>query len=403
VFPGAEGFGTDTVAGRGGQIIVVSTLAESGPGSLREALSASGPRVVLFEVGGVIALSSAVVISNPYVTVAGQSAPDPGITLTGAGLVVTTHDVLVQHIRSRPGDDPAGPDPEGRDGIGVVGRPDGSGETFNVVIDHCSVSWAIDEGVSTWYAGVHDVTFSNNIIAENLAHSLHPKGEHSKGLLIGDHSRRISVIGNLFAHNTRRNPLLKGDTSTLVANNIIYNPGSQAIGFSDPEWSGPSRASIIGNLVIPGASTTSSARAIWRGIETSGDIQVYADDTSIRDSTTDPWVPDSRMSRVLVAEPPVSVAPLSLSAAADLEATLLTSAGARPAARDAVDIRIVASVENRSGRIIDSPAEVGGYPTPTPGSHTLAIPPDPHGDDDGDGYTNLEEWLHTLAAGVEGR
>ena len=123
------------------------------------------------------------------------------------------------------------------------------------MIDHCSVSWAIDEGVSTWYDGVRDITFSNNIVAEILSESLHPENEHSKGLLIGDHSRRVAVIGNLFAHNMRRNPMFKGDTSTIIAGNLIYNPGTAAIDFSDREFSGPSRSSIRRNVLIRGTDT----------------------------------------------------------------------------------------------------------------------------------------------------
>ena len=111
-----------------------------------------------------------------------------------------------------------GPAAESRDGIAVLGSPAGTRDAYNVVVDHCSVSWAVDEGVSTWYVGVHDVTFSHCIVSENLSESLHPKGEHSRGLLVGDHARRISVLGNLFCHNTSRNPLLKGYTSVIVAN-----------------------------------------------------------------------------------------------------------------------------------------------------------------------------------------
>jgi hypothetical protein len=121
VFPGAEGFGTTTGAGRGGEVRLVTTLANDGPGSFREAVQMSGPRVVVFEVGGVIALLNNIRVTEPYLTIAGQTAPDPGITLIGGGLVVSTHDVLVQHLRSRPGDRDEGVEPENRDGIAVVG------------------------------------------------------------------------------------------------------------------------------------------------------------------------------------------------------------------------------------------------------------------------------------------
>lgn len=354
----------------------------------------------MFEVGGTIELDSAITIQQPFLSLAGQTAPDPGITLKGSGIVISTHDVLVQHIRSRPGDGSVGTAPENRDGISVVGFPDASADVYNVVVDHCSVSWAIDEGVSTWYDGVRDVTFSNNIIAENLSESLHPKGEHSKGLLIGDHSRRISVIGNLFAHNMRRNPLLKGDTSSFVANNVIYNPGTEAIGFSDPEWSGRSIATIVDNVFIPGPDTAGS-EFVWRGTGTSSDIEIFLEGNTVRDGTVTGFVAPPQVAGVLVSSAPVWVEPFEPVAVSELEGVVLSGAGALPASRDSVDERIVRSVQNGTGAIIDSQNDVGGHPAHAPTSAPLSIPEEPHGDDDADGYSNIEEWLHSLAAGLE--
>ncbi|HKJ84456.1 MAG TPA: right-handed parallel beta-helix repeat-containing protein [Spirochaetia bacterium] len=400
VFPGAEGFGSTTIAGRGGDLIRVTNLNASGPGSLEAALTANGRRTVIFEVGGIIELSNSIHISDPYLTVAGQTAPSPGITLTGAGIVVGTHDVLIQHIRVRPGDTPDGEEAENRDGISVVGDRRGGTPVYNVVIDHCSVSWAIDEGMSTWYEGVRDITFSNNLIAENLSESLHPKGEHSKGLLIGDHSRRISVIRNVFAHNMRRNPLLKGDTSTIVANNLIYNGGTEAIGFSDPEWSGRSVATIVGNLFIPGTDSAGT-EYVWRGRETSDEIELFLDSNLVDDGELSEFLPSASIAEVAVGAPPVVVIPLTIEGTTDLEASVLESAGAFPADRDSVDARIVQSIIDRSGAIIDSQDDVDGYPAPTPSSRILTVPADPSGDDDSDGYTNLEEWLHSFAFAAE--
>ena len=400
VYPEAEGFGSSTRAGRGGEIIRVTNLSGRGVGSLRAALQQEGARIVVFEVGGTIELDSPITVHHPFLTVAGQTAPDPGITLIGSGIVISTHDVLVQHIRSRPGDGTVGTAPENRDGISVVGSPDGLTDVYNVVVDHCSISWAIDEGVSTWYDGVRDVTFSYNIIAENLSESRHPKGEHSKGLLIGDHSRRISVIGNLFAHNMRRNPLLKGDTSSLVANNVIYNPGTEAIGFSDPEWSGRSIATIVDNLFIPGPDTAGS-EFVRRGIGTSSGIEIFLTGNTVRNGTLVEFVAPPSIASVLVNSAPVWVEPFEPVTVSQLEGVVLSMAGARPVSRDLVDERIVESVRNRTGMIIDSQNDVGGHPASTPTSISLSIPENPHGDDDADGYTNVEEWLHSLAADLE--
>ncbi len=163
VFPGAEGFGTDTRAGRGGRIFIVSNLNAEGPGSLKEALEAKGPRTVLFEVGGMIDLKRNTRISEPFLTVAGQSAPSPGITLYGAGLEISTHDVLVQHLRVRPGDREEGPPGQVRRGIAVLGkRGIVTEDVYNVVIDHCTLSWATDESATLYHSGIHDVTYRDN-------------------------------------------------------------------------------------------------------------------------------------------------------------------------------------------------------------------------------------------------
>lgn len=393
VFPGAEGFGTTTRAGRGGTVVKVRSLEGHGPGTLREALEETeGARTVIFEVGGVIDLSEEITIREPFVTVAGQTAPSPGITLIGAGIVVNTHDVLIRHIRSRPGDRPKGPDPESRDGISIVGDRRGRTKVYNVVIDHCSVSWAIDEGASTWYDKVQDVTFSNSIISEVLSQSLHPENEHSKGLLIGDHSRRVSVIGNLFAHNMRRNPMFKGDTSTLIAGNLIYNPGTAAIDYSDREFAGPSRSSIRRNVLIRGADTEDWMPMISLASRIYDETQIHHEDNIELDPDREFEAPPE-IAEVTVPDPPVNLTPLTLPEVEAVYESVLSNAGARPSDRDAVDLRIISSVRDRSGGIIDSQEDVGGFPDPGPTTRELTLPADPGRDDDGDGYTNLEEWL----------
>jgi hypothetical protein len=404
-YPSAEGFGVNTRAGRFGAIIRVTNLNSAGAGSLRAALEVAGPRIVVFEVGGVIDIAEALTITQPYVTVAGQTAPSPGITVIGAGLVVVTHDVVVQHLRFRVGDRPEGPVPDARDGISVYASPDGA-PSERVVIDHCSVSWALDEGMSTWTEGVRDVTFRQCIIAENLSRSIHPKGEHSKGLLVGDHARRIGIIGNLFAGNMQRNPQIKGDVSALVANNLIVNPGSGVIHFSDPEGSGPSLASIVGNVLVPGTDTRALLPMVAFERSTARNTQAYVASNLatgghdvLRTSLFAPWE-----GHVIHDGPaPVWVKPLTLRPAEQVRDWVLTQAGARPTDRDAADARIVREAREGTGRIINSQEQVGGFPTAQPVERPLTLPENPTGDDDGDGYTDVEEWLHSLAATIEGR
>jgi len=215
VFPGAMGFGTTTAAGRGGAILRVTNLNDAGAGSLRAALEATGPRTVIFEVGGMIDLSDDIYITSPYLTVAGQTAPSPGITLRYAGLQIQTHDVLVQHLRIRVGDLVTPSSLGQRDGIQIQNQ---NTPPYNVVIDHVSLSWNTDKNMSTWYA-LHDVTISHSIIAEPLWDA---RGQNYN-LLIGDYSTNVTVLGNMFAHSDERNPYAKGATGTVVVNNLLYD------------------------------------------------------------------------------------------------------------------------------------------------------------------------------------
>ncbi len=253
VFPGAEGFGTETPAGRGGRILRVTSLADDGPGTLRAAIETPGSRVIVFETSGVISLSRDLKLTEPFVTVAGQTAPAPGITLVGAGIEITTHDVLIQHLRIRPGDKKDGSKPGNRDAISIVGDDRRGREVFGVVIDHCSLSWSIDETLSALSAGVRDVTISNNLFSEALDDSIHPEGPHSKALLVGNDARRVSIIRNVFAHNEDRNPFMKGNTSTLIANTS-----------STTTDAGPSASTMISSSASPRSrpcSTTPLSRA----------------------------------------------------------------------------------------------------------------------------------------------
>ncbi|MCH5375912.1 MAG: pectate lyase, partial [Planctomycetes bacterium] len=243
----AWGWAAATPGGRGGQILRVTNLHASGPGSLREALEADGPRIVVFEVGGVIDLGKrSLSIRNPYVTVAGQTAPSPGITVIKGGIGIQTHDVILQHLRVRPGEAGAAK----KSGWEVDAIATGSG-AHDVVIDHCSASWATDENVSAsgerfrgnsveqWREGTsHRVTIGHCIIAEGLDNSTHGKGRHSKGSLIHDNATEIAIIANLYASNARRNPYFKGGARGVVVNNLIDNPGSAAIhyGLQRGEW-----------------------------------------------------------------------------------------------------------------------------------------------------------------------
>ncbi|MGC3969797.1 MAG: hypothetical protein QM775_21440 [Pirellulales bacterium] len=253
------GFGTQTRGGLDGRIIRVTHLEDEGKGSLRMALEAlQGPRTVVFEVSGQINLKRDIVIRHPHITIAGQTAPSPGITVANATLRIQTHDVVVQHLRCRVGNLPGKESLEDRDGIQLVGvklEPDAKDvpepHIYNVVIDHCSVSWTCDEGISTYFHGIRDVTVSNTIIAEPLDKAGHPKGGHSMALLVGAHSKNVTILGNLFAHSRYRNPVVKGNTTTIIANNVMYDIGSNAFHTYGGDG-GPSLSTAVANVLLAG-------------------------------------------------------------------------------------------------------------------------------------------------------
>jgi hypothetical protein len=370
VFPHATGFGLDTKGGNGGEIIRVTNLEKDGPGSLREAFQTAGPRIVVFEVAGVIDLEgSTLQLSNPYITIAGQTAPSPGITIIKGGISIRTHEVILQHIKVRPGE--AGH--KKKSGWEVDGIATTMG-AYNVIVDHCSLTWATDENLSAsgprfegkdtseWRKNTsHRVVFSNCIIAEGLSKSTHAKGEHSKGSLIHDNATEILVIGNLFANNMRRNPYCKGGTQVAILNNYIYNPGGAAIHYKlvKKEWRGKDPVTgiivAVGNVINLGKD---SKRKIAGGSFESP-VQVYWKDNMVT-SMTD--VKELTGNYTLLESIPFWPVGLAVKPAVEVRASVLKNAGAFPFDRDEIDRRIILEVQKGLGRIIDSEKEVGGYP-----------------------------------------
>ncbi len=406
VIPGAAGFGMDTPAGRDGAIYRVTNLNDSGSGSLKECVDGAGARVCVFEVSGTIHLSEKLKIRNPYLTIAGQTAPSPGITIRGAGLKIMTSHVLVQHLRFRTGDDSNGPDPDRRNPIGIA-HPDN--DLTDIVIDHNSLSWSIDQLANTWL-NAGDVTFRANIFSEALDDSLHSKGPHSKGPLFGPSSKtRITMVGNLLAHNVERNPLSRVAELVFV-NNVVYNWDSKGTDLQGDDGI-VTLNSLVGNYYKAGVDTSGSAikmRGKGSSLDMTPGSKVYVEDniTPSYDGQ-DPWsavdIGSSLDSTYKASSPPTWNSGLNARSSSEAFDWVVANAGARPADRDSVDQRIANEVVNGNGHIIDSQSEVGGWPDLAKNQRILSLPSNPGGDSDGDGYTNLEEWLHEYAAKVEGR
>jgi len=383
-------FDNSTNGGSGGIVLKVTNLNASGEGSLKAALDYTAKRIIVFEVGGVIDLNMEKLrIEKPNVTIAGHTAPGPGITIIKGGIFINTHDVVIKHIAIRPGDADqpkrSGWEP---DGISISGE-----KCHHILIDHCSVTWAVDENLSASgprYLGPENtsrnITFSNNIIAEGLNDSSHSKGKHSKGTLIHDYCQDIAVVGNLYAHNIDRNPYFKSSTKGIVVNNIIYNPGNHVIkmGYPMSEWEGKNiepqnaKLSIVGNILYNGINS-SNVEAL---VQNEGDA--YVDDNLAykRNGSPLPIIDNTVNS---LNEKPVWLKDFTAMSSLDVLGFIKKNVGSRPAQRDAIDTRIIDDLVNKTGKIIDSQNEVGGYPRYETTTRSLEIP-----------TSNVDGWLKEM-------
>ena len=414
-FPGAEGHGAMTRGGRGGRVIAVTNLNDSGPGSLREAVDAEGPRTVVFRVSGTIVLESRLSIRNPYITIAGQTAPGDGITLRKNHLSIGADEVIIRYIRVRLGDESEG------DADAISGR-----YHKNIIIDHVSASWSIDETVSIYHC--ENVTVQWCLIAESLHQSHHVKGSHGFGGIWG--SNYSTYHHNLLAHHGSRNPrFASGCGYTDYRNNVIYNWGYNSAYGGEKQQQGNEEfdftaVNMVANYYKSGPATTPgrmrhrivspSSRdeaadyGKWyvAGNVVEGYPEVSADNWS---GGVQPQHGEEYLAE-LKADEPWDAAPLQQQAAEEAYRSVLEHAGAS-LPRDAVDARIieetrggyathegaayeqnhrVANPDAKSG-IIDSPKDVGGWP------ELMGLPA--AADTDGDGMPDEWETQHGLNAG----
>jgi hypothetical protein len=371
-----------TQGGAGGRIIRVTTLAKDGPGSFKEAVEAKGPRIVVFEVGGVIDLGlDSLLISEPYLTIAGQTAPSPGITLIRGGIDLKAHDVIISHLRVMTGRD-GQPNLSGweADAFSTVGA-------YNVIIEHNTFMWALDENMSAsgprftgnsvdeWRKGTtHNVLFRENLAAEGLANASHPKGEHSKGSLVHDNATGIVFYRNVWAHNVERSPLLKGGVQALMVNNLIYNPGHRAVHYNlmNLEWTGhdyvTGELTAVGNVMRGGNDTDPGLPFLMLGGD--GDLKFYGRDNRAVDRHGNPLPEFGRYGEtkarlIRSAKPLADISGLPLLASGEVETSVLQTVGARPWDRAPDDVRVLFFVAEGRGQIIDDEKQVGrGYPHP---------------------------------------
>ncbi|WP_395703155.1 GDSL-type esterase/lipase family protein [Aquabacterium sp.] len=398
-FPGAEGAGRFALGGRGGRVIAVTNLNDSGPGSLRAAVEADGPRTVVFHVSGTIALKTELRVRHGRLTIAGQTAPGDGITLRDQTLTIAADDVIVRYIRSRLGDVLK----VDEDAMGVVaGR--------RVIIDHVSTSWSTDETLSvsarfdTPERSFDEVTVQWSIISESLNRNAgKPPGvEHGFGTLLrAGRGAKVSMHHNLWAHHVDRMPRpgnwLKPEVDPVGAlydfrNNVFYDWGRERPGYNMDFQGTRSSYNFIANAYVPGPSSkrrlvfeesSREARAWFEGNLMDG--RLPADPYSLVVAHKE-HLPQGLPSNYRL-ERPLQIGPVATTSAAVAYTQVLAWAGAA-LKRDAVDQRVIDEVRYRTGRIIDSQTEVGGWPA-------LASAPAPL-DSDGDGMPDDWERAHGL-------
>lgn len=357
-FPGAEGAGRFAAGGRGGRVIEVTTLADSGPGSLRAAVAASGPRIVRFRIAGTIRLASDLVIRDGRITIDGRTRHGQGIAIADHGLIIRADDVVIRYFRSRLGNRGGG---QG-DAISVA-----SGS--RIILDHVSASWSVDETLSASaryeQAGIFDLTVQWSIISESLRRAGHAKGEHGYGSLIrGGRGARFSFHHNVWANHVQRMPR-PGNYAPLAddpvgpniefRSNVFYNWGGTAAGYN-ADTDSAARYAFVDNCYITGPDSKGTAifreenphaRSWFAGNSLNG--AVPADQRSLVKGLWNPL------------PAPLDVAPVRADPAPrGCERTLARAGSSAP--RDAVDSRVIASIRGRSGRIIDGQDEVGGWP-----------------------------------------
>ena len=434
-FPGAEGEGRWVTGGRGGDVYHVTNLNDSGAGSLRDGVtSGTGARTIVFDVGGTITLTSKMRFNRNDLTVAGQTAPGMGVLIRNHGGYIGGSNVILRHLRFRPGDADKGPDPDFSDDSLEV-------KSSNVIVDHASTSWSIDECLSSSQTGFQNITMQYCIAGEGLdqAGLYHGEwnstydpggsGHHSFGGLLKpvegtSGTSDITVHHSIYLNERNRNPAPGCYVTTQslkldFRNNVIYNCYQTGYSSGAADYI---QMNYVGNYVIAGPSTNSSwyTRAFESNAEC--DVRIYqsgnkadGDRDTTRDGSTMTWT--NFTGTYTQSGTAFSMEPVTTEAVDTAYANVLAHAGAFWWSRDAVDTRLIGYVSTNGGSIINSQSSVGGYPTITTASRDASFDTDGDGmsntwesangtnpsvadnagDVDGDGWTNLEEYCNSLA------
>jgi pectate lyase len=426
-FPGAEGFGRFSTGGRGGDVYHVTNLNDSGSGSLRNGIeTAQGPRTIVFDLSGNIMAKSVLNINKPNITIAGQTAPGDGITLGGGCLKISSDNIIIRYIRARLGDQSGG----ANDAVTIA-------RGSNIILDHLSASWSVDETLSDQGNEIDLVTVQWCMITESLNNSNHNKGAHGYGGIVG--GLRQSFHHNLYAHHASRNPKVTGRRHCDVdfRNNVIYNWGHNSCYDGTASW-----VNWVNNYYKAGPATKGSIRGrIFElsdkeieagGVNSPDDSKKYETSFFVEGNYVDgfPVITANNwkggidyMGNASEAKnralKPFDFPPITEQTAEKMYPLVLKNAGAS-LERDVIDQRIIKEVKTGTvtfgkNGIIDSQKDVGGWPVlkslaPLTDTDQDGMPDtwekqnnlnpndpaDRNGDLNKDGYTNLEEYLNSI-------
>lgn len=448
-FPGASGGGMLTTGGRGGKIIHVTNLNDSGKGSLRDAISQTGPRTIVFDVAGTIELQKTLKIESGRgdVTIAGQTAPGDGICLKNYSFRINADNVIIRCIRCRMGDE------KGTEDDAMCAYCQDIPGLKNIIIDHCSMSWSTDECGS--FYGITDFTLQYCILSESLRNSIHDKGKHGYGGIWG--GVNASYHHNLLAHHDSRNPRFDHDFVSKMKgpvhcyNNVFYNwGGNSAYGGESGPGQKPRQINIVNNYYKPGPASSHRTRIVNPTTKCSNcnkndqyDIvpgQFYVDgnimdgSTEVTENNSSGVEPDDKALKDKVISPSYQGGHPGMQTAQKAFETVLATAGAS-LSRDSVDERIVRETREgswsckgsngSSNGLIDTQTDAGGWPSYNASDGQKALVADTDGDgmpdwfedkfglakgDAADGnamtidirgrYTNIEMYLHYLMRDV---
>src|SRR5687768_5510360 len=451
-FPGAEGGGAYSFGGRGGKVYVVTGLADSGPGSFREACEKGGARIVVFNVAGIIRLKTPVVIRAPYITIAGQTAPGDGVCIAGESVWINTHDVIIRYMRFRRGETWVG-----RRDDAIGGNPIG-----NIMIDHVSATWGSDENMSMYRhmyndstgtqeqkLGTVNITIQNSIFAEAL-----DTWNHSFGSTLG--GENCTFMRNLWANNTGRNPSIGWNGIFNFANNVVFNWVHRSVDGGDyraqynminnyfkPGPLTPKNSPVGHRILKPESGRSKLKYRVYGRAYVNGNIVEGHDAISRNNWAGGVQVEDladaGEYMAAMKVEKPLPMPVISIMPAREAFQYVVDNVGANLPVRDPVDSRIVEQVktgkivykegvklpdsqfkhrrlplDSYKHGIITDVSQVGGYPeykgTPYKDSDKDGMPDawetkqglnpnnasDASTDRDNDGYTNIEEYLNSV-------